>query len=48
MILYMQHEMPWSYIQNWHFTVQHSLTPNTVLDVAYVGNRGVKLRCWVI
>ena len=28
-ILYMQHDMPWSYIQNWHFTVQHSLTPNT-------------------
>ena len=42
-ILYMQRDMPWSYIQNWHFTVQHSLTPNTVVDVAYVGNRGVKL-----
>ncbi len=42
-ILYMQHEMPWSYIQNWHFTVQHSLTPNTLIDLAYVGNRGVKL-----
>ena len=36
-ILYMQHEMPWSYIQNWHFTVQHSLTPNTLVDLAYVG-----------
>jgi hypothetical protein len=42
-ILYMQRDMPWSYIQNWHFTVQHSITPNTVVDVAYVGNRGVKL-----
>jgi len=35
--------MPWGYIQNWHFTIQHSITPNTVIDVAYVGNRGVKL-----
>lgn len=42
-ILYMQHEMPWSYVQNWHFTVQHSITPSTVIDVAYVGNKGVKL-----
>jgi hypothetical protein len=42
-ILYMQRDMPWSYIQNWHFTVQQSLTPNTLVDVAYVGNRGVKL-----
>jgi hypothetical protein len=42
-ILYMQRDMPWSYIQNWHFTVQHSLTPNTLVDVAYVGNRGLKL-----
>lgn len=42
-ILYMQRDMPWSYIQNWHFTVQHSITKDTVVDVAYVGNRGVKL-----
>lgn len=42
-ILYMQRDMPWSYVQNWHFTVQHQLTQNTLIDVAYVGNRGVKL-----
>lgn len=42
-ILYTQRDMPWSYIQNWHFTIQQSLTPNTLIDVAYVGNRGVKL-----
>ena len=42
-ILYMQREMPWSYIQNWHFTIQQSLTPSTLMDVAYVGNKGVKL-----
>ncbi len=42
-ILYMQQEMPWSYIQNWHFTVQQSLSPSTLIDVAYVGNKGVKL-----
>ena len=35
--------MPWSYIQNWHFTVQQSLSPSTLIDVAYVGNKGVKL-----
>lgn len=39
-VLHIQPDMPWSYIQNWHFTVQHSLTPDTVIDVAYVGNRG--------
>lgn len=42
-ILYMQRDMPWSYVQNWHLTVQHQLTPDTLIDVAYVGNRGVKL-----
>jgi hypothetical protein len=39
-ILYMQRDMPWGYIQNWHLTTQYSLASNTLLDVAYVGNKG--------
>ncbi len=39
-ILYMQRNMPFGYIQNWHFTMQYSLTSKTLLDVAYVGNKG--------
>jgi hypothetical protein len=32
-----------SYIQTWHFTVQRELARNLVLDVGYVGTRGVGL-----
>jgi hypothetical protein len=28
-----------SYVQSWHFTVQREVARNTVIDVAYVGNR---------
>jgi hypothetical protein len=31
------------YVMNWNLNVQQQLTPNTVLQVAYVANRGVKL-----
>ncbi|HTM49370.1 MAG TPA: TonB-dependent receptor [Bryobacteraceae bacterium] len=31
------------YVQSWHFTVQRELSRDLVLDLAYVGNRGVKL-----
>jgi hypothetical protein len=31
------------YVLNWNLNVQQQLTPNTVLQVAYVANRGVKL-----
>ena len=31
------------YVQSWHFSVQRELAADLVLDVAYVGNRGVKL-----
>lgn len=30
-----------TYVQSWHFTVQQELARDLVLDVAYVGNRGV-------
>lgn len=42
-ILYMPRDLPWSYVQNWHLTVQHQITRDTLIDVAYVGNRGIKL-----
>ncbi|NBO65668.1 MAG: TonB-dependent receptor, partial [Acidobacteria bacterium] len=42
-ILYMPKDLPWSYVQNWHLTIQRQLTRNTLIDVAYVGNRGVDL-----
>lgn len=42
-ILYMPQDLPWSYVQNWHLTVQRNLTRNSMLDVAYVGNHSVKL-----
>jgi len=42
-VLYMQRDMPWGYVQNWHFTVQYSLLKDTLIDVAYVGNKGTHL-----
>ena len=38
-ILYMDKNTPWGYVQNWHFTIQRTLFKNTLLDLAYVGNR---------
>jgi hypothetical protein len=34
---------PTGYVQSWHFTVQRELAKDLVLDLAYVGNRGVHL-----
>lgn len=31
------------YIQGWNLNIQHQLTPNTMLQVAYIGNVGIKL-----
>lgn len=31
------------YVWNWTFNIQHSFTPNLVLEVAYVGNHGSNL-----
>ncbi len=30
------------YVQSWHFTIQHELARDMVIDLAYVGNRGTK------
>ncbi|MCC6265141.1 MAG: TonB-dependent receptor [Bryobacterales bacterium] len=32
------------YMQRWQLSVQRELFPNTMLEVAYVGNRGTKIR----
>lgn len=42
-ILYVDRETPWGYVQNWHFTVQRTLWRDSVVDLAYVGNRGSHL-----
>src|SRR5262249_46349103 len=31
------------YVQNWNFTIQYRLPSDTVLEVAYVGNKGTRL-----
>ena len=33
----------WPYIQQWHLDVQHEISKNTVLTVAYVGSKGTHL-----
>ncbi|MCX6611332.1 MAG: TonB-dependent receptor [Acidobacteria bacterium] len=42
-ILYVDKNTPWGYVQNWHFTIQRKLFKDTLLDVAYVGNRADRL-----
>jgi outer membrane receptor protein involved in Fe transport len=42
-ILYMDPETPWGYIQNWHVTLQRTLFRDTLIDFAYVGNKGSRL-----
>ncbi len=31
------------YVANWNFNIEHQIGPSTALQVAYVGNRGIKL-----
>lgn len=42
-ILHIDRETPWGYIQNWHVTLQRTLFKDTLIDVAYVGNKGERL-----
>ncbi len=42
-ILYQPKNFPWGYVQNWHLTFQYEVAKDMLLDVAYVGNKGVKL-----
>ncbi len=41
--LYIPRDQRTAYIQNWQLSIQRELTPNMLLDVAYVGNHAVKL-----
>ena len=40
---YWNYHIPMAYIQQWHVSVQHQFSSNTMLEVGYVGARGVHL-----
>lgn len=42
-ISYMPRDIRTGYVQNWFFSIQREILPNTVFDIAYVGNRSNKL-----
>ena len=35
------------YVQQWNINLQYGLTPTTLLDVGYIGNKGTHLNQWV-
>jgi hypothetical protein len=43
---YIPKNIPTGYVQAWHLGVQREVAPNTVLDVSYIGEHGVKI--WVL
>jgi hypothetical protein len=42
-ISYIPRDTRTGYVQNWFFSIQREILPNTVFDIAYVGNRSNKL-----
>ena len=42
-ISYIPRDLRTGYVQNWFFSIQREILPNTVFDIAYVGNRSNKL-----
>lgn len=42
-ILHIDRNTPWGYVQNWHVTVQRTIFKDTLIDVGYVGNKGTRL-----
>lgn len=42
-VLYIPRDSRTSYIQNWQLSIQHELTSNMLIDVAYVGNHALKM-----
>ena len=42
-ISYIPRDTKTGYVQNWFFSIQREILPNTVFDIAYVGNRSNKL-----
>ncbi|MEJ7617643.1 MAG: TonB-dependent receptor [Pyrinomonadaceae bacterium] len=41
--LYVPRDSRTGYVQNWQLSVQHEISPNMLIDLAYVGNHAVKL-----
>ena len=41
---YIPANLPTGYVQSWHLTVQREVGPTSTLEVAYVGEHGVKLQ----
>ena len=41
---YIPSNLPTGYVQSWHLTVQRQLGPSTSLELAYVGEHGVKIQ----
>ena len=41
--LFSEDKLKTPYVQQWHLTVQHELTPHTTIEVAYVGSKGTHL-----
>ena len=39
--VYVDKNIRWPYVQNWHFTIQRELAKDLLLDVGYVGNHSV-------
>jgi len=42
-VVFLDRNMPTPLVQNWNVSITHAIARNLVLDVAYVGNHGVKL-----
>jgi len=42
-IMSVDHNLTVPHVWNWNLSLQHSITPNLSLEMAYVGNRGSKL-----
>lgn len=41
--LYLPRDTPTGYVQNWQLSIQREIAPNTIIDLAYIGNHAVKL-----
>ncbi len=41
-IAYIPRDLKWPYVQTWFFSIQREIVKNTVLDVAYIGNHGLR------
>ena len=42
-VKYIPRDTPTSYVQSWFFSIQREVAKNTLFDIAYVGNHGLRL-----